>query len=342
MAASIELLRQADMVLNSCGRPVPPAGYRFVDLPRVLPYFQQLTTPPSPPFQGRLSNAADTRFLVRGVAVQTTLALRIRWPDGHFLSQNPSTVFNPIDSSYPMGLGGNMLAFPTERVLDPGARISIEASGSSPGTIKLAFWGVLRYLLKMSNGAPGSGPAACLVGYPSAPTGGGLATMPDPAAALAALPRIKCGPNQNIMAPEFRLGNQLTPETPDGYEDASFTFFSSPISVAVNGESYNNIVIVPGGDDVVIRNVTGFVSYTGTAAGIPTIQVRLPNGYSLTGGDLVPFNVIPAGAAVFPTMRIASGGRIIIDMANLNATGIGNIVTVVQFDGVKRRKGRAA
>jgi hypothetical protein len=34
----LELLTQADMVLDNCGRPVPPKGYRFVDLPRIIPF----------------------------------------------------------------------------------------------------------------------------------------------------------------------------------------------------------------------------------------------------------------------------------------------------------------
>lgn len=33
-----ELLTEADYVLDACGREVPPPGYRFVDLPRVIPF----------------------------------------------------------------------------------------------------------------------------------------------------------------------------------------------------------------------------------------------------------------------------------------------------------------
>ena len=34
----LELLTQADYVLNACGRPVPPPGFKFVDLPRIIPF----------------------------------------------------------------------------------------------------------------------------------------------------------------------------------------------------------------------------------------------------------------------------------------------------------------
>lgn len=36
----LELLERADYVLNACGRPVPPPGYKFVDLPRIIPFHQ--------------------------------------------------------------------------------------------------------------------------------------------------------------------------------------------------------------------------------------------------------------------------------------------------------------
>lgn len=41
----LELLSQADYVLNACGRPVPPKGYRFVDLPKMIPFHQTFQLP---------------------------------------------------------------------------------------------------------------------------------------------------------------------------------------------------------------------------------------------------------------------------------------------------------
>jgi len=42
----LELLTQADYVLNACGRPVPPKGYRFVDLPKILAYHHTAVAAP--------------------------------------------------------------------------------------------------------------------------------------------------------------------------------------------------------------------------------------------------------------------------------------------------------
>lgn len=42
----LELLTQADYVLNACGRPIPPKGYKFVDLPKIIPFHQTISTTP--------------------------------------------------------------------------------------------------------------------------------------------------------------------------------------------------------------------------------------------------------------------------------------------------------
>lgn len=340
----LELLREADMILNACGRAVPPPGYRFVDLPRVIPFWQDLAVPPETSFQARIANTSDTIFVCRGVAIDTSCFVRLRWPDGKFLNQLPST--GNGSNSFPMGQASSMLALDQERILQPDSRISVEFSGTTSGTCPISLWGVLRYLLKDTGDAPAKN-AACLIGYP-ARAGRGvpgvdpklIPTMVDPLEALAIMARLKCGANQNIMAPEFRLGNQCVLETPAGFEDESFTFYSNPITVPANGQSYNNVIIVPGSDDVVIKKLSAFVTYTGgLGSTIPTVALRLPNGYSVTGGDMIPMNLGPGGFPIFPTLRVGAGGRLIVDMADMQASGgSGASVTVLEFDGVKRRR----
>jgi len=242
-----------------------------------------------------------------------------------------------------------MIALDQEREIMPDDRISIEYSGTNTGITKIAFWGVLRYLIRE---ASSSDQAECLIGYPTTeqskkrakPDAAELVMMPDPVRRYAMMPRLQCGPNQNIMVPEFLLGNQATPETPAGFEDESFTFLSDSIAVTPNGRNYGFVVIVPGADDVVVKQIAGYVSYEGNVTlAIPTVAVRLPNGYSLTGGDMVPLNLLPGGAAVFPTLRLRAGDRVIVDVSNMlpNAS-TGLVFLVLQFDGVKRRKRVAA
>jgi hypothetical protein len=347
--ADLQLLREADMVLNTCGRLVPPAGYKFVDLPRVMNFFLNPPTGAGTPYQQRISNDADTLFICRGVGLVNSPSIRIRWPDGRFLSQNPIKLGN---NDSPQGRGPQMLALMQERFIQPGGRVSLEFSGVSGGLVEVAFWGVLRYMMFDRTGEAGGGAADCIVGYAAgartkkmAADAGQLLMMPDPVSGYAALPRIKCGPNQNLMAPEWMLGNQCTAETPADREDESFTFFSDPITVAANGQNFNNVVIVPGSDDVVIKNVLPFITVNSPLTfAIPTFALRLPNGYAVTGGDMVPTNLILGqGWPVFPTLRVRAGDRLILDFADMLASGdTGSTTTVLQFDCVKRRKKVAA
>lgn len=338
------------MVLDACGRFTPPPGFRYIDLPRVIPWFQDLAVAASggaavqTQNQVRIENTSDTVFICRGIATNNGLPLRVKWPDGRFFNQLAS--FGEV---FPASLGAAMIALNQERQILAGAKIAVELIGAPSGQlVKVSFWGVLRYMLRDTGQSAmnqlGQN-ASCLIGYPSrdsqakygADTASKLLMMPDPIRALGKLPRLICGPNQNIMAPEFLLGDQI-PLTPVGYEDESFTFFSQPFVVPVGGESYGNAIIVPGADDVVIKNIAPFVTYQGSAGGVPTMTIRLPNGYSVTGGDMVPLNLWPAGGAIFPSLRVEHGGRLIVDMADSQASGSPSITTVLQFDGVKRRK----
>jgi hypothetical protein len=269
--------------------------------------------------------------------------LRIRWPDGTYFAQNPSTPEG--DDSFPLGLGANMIALDQEREIMPAGRISIEYSGTTTGVTKISFWGMLRYLLKVTDS--GADASACLVGYPTAEQSkknlaadaGKLLMMPDPVEQIAAMPRVGCSPNQNIMAPEFLLGNQAGAETPLDREDETFTFFSPAISVAPGQNLLGTAVIVPGADDVVIKSISPYITYVGPLSfAIPTIALRLPNGYSVMGGDQMPTNLLPGGGPMFPTLRVRPGDRLIVDVGNMNPNNsAGALVVVLQFDGVKRK-----
>jgi len=49
----------------------------------------------------------------------------------------------------------------------------------------------------------------------------------------------------------------------------------------------------------------------------------------------------PGGAPIFPTLRVAHGGRLILDMADTQPSqNTGASSTILQFDGVKRRQKR--
>lgn len=356
MGTTLELLTQADYVLTPCGRPVPPKGFRFVDLPRVIPFHFDNTVgaQPGTPFNRTVSNTANTLFLTRGIVLSSGFRARLRWPSGRFISSN--MMFNFLEQASPQGVGATMLALTEEMPLDPDARISVQISGlnATNAACDLNLWGVLRYMLKVGDDTgegsrvSGNPAASCIVGYPAVAKNNdaGLDLIDNPVDVLKARPRYVCGPNQNIMVPEWALGNQCTPETPDGFQDEPFTFFSPVIAIAANDEVYSVPVIVPGGgEDIIVKSLKFFTTYQsdGGFFSVPTLQIRLPNGFSMTGGDMIPVaydqNFIPNvfELPVFPTLHLKTGMRLILDAADMLVTGSGTAFLKVQFVGVKRR-----
>jgi hypothetical protein len=90
---SIQILKDADMVLSPCGRPEPPPGYRWVDLPYCLT-FQATITPGFSPatILSKIENKARVPFLCRGISFsQSGPALPFRiWFNGRNLEQTVS------------------------------------------------------------------------------------------------------------------------------------------------------------------------------------------------------------------------------------------------------------
>jgi hypothetical protein len=313
----LELLTQADLTLNNCGRPIPPAGYRWVDLPRVIAVQKVLPTATAQ-FVFRVQNIARTVFLCRSVAINTvSCAYQIRWPNGRVLEG--AVARNPI------GTGQMMKAELPEVPLDPDGQISIALNstigGGAQETVTILFYGVVRYLLKATGNEP-----------------------PFTVMSLTQARRVRNGPNQNIMCPEWLLGEQCTPETPAGYYDEPFTLFADPVALAIGLASYDNAVQIPGDCEwfVIKRWSFDVVVDELVTAGQPVVGWRLPDGYSITGGDMVPALATAdqpvAEGPVFVSLPVRGGTRMFLDFADIDTAGVGNITTTVRFDGVKRRK----
>jgi hypothetical protein len=121
----LELLENADKILDACGRTVPPPGYKFVDLPYYIPLKATFTPGGPTPFQIRVKNNATTQFLCRGIIFECTAPIRVKWPTGRYLSQGPSW---PNSAGSPIGSGGNMIALNNEVPVESGANITVEVS----------------------------------------------------------------------------------------------------------------------------------------------------------------------------------------------------------------------
>ena len=431
---SIQLLKQADMVLSPCGRPLPPPGYRWIDLPYCLTWVYQqpqtlaMSTQTS---ASRIENKSRVPFFSRGVSVigagmgAGAVAFRIWWPNGRNLEQLVS------GANFAQSGAGLRTLMPEERV-DPTGKVTIEAQQPAVSA------GVLKVLNELSQGASFTNitqntiqiafvnsvpPAAAttiavnlvpvfvpnvgtvigtitvtvgndgvnalnwsevLTVWSATPAAVALATMalvgPDSVAGdlapgfspiyssviqtpiymyfwgilryllrgdgtepapyrpdVSRAPRIGAGSNQNIMAPEWRLGNQCSPETPPGYVDEPYTLYSNPIANPVGETTVGYPVEIPNDCEwLIIRNIQYNSVYDDTVdSGVAAIQIRLPSGYSLTNGDYLPADW---NGPIFPPLAASGGGRIILDVADFDATGTGNITTTVQFDCIKRIK----
>jgi len=255
----------------------------------------------------RIENKSRVPFLVRGLSVSGTVnPYRIWWSNGRNLEQL-------ISAGSFTGKGAGMRTLQPEVSIDPGGKIIIEA-GPGAGTAYFYFWGVLRFPLMAKGDEP-------------------EVYVPD----ISRSPRITGTQNQNIMAPEWLLGNQCTPETPPGFWDEPYTLYSAKIANPITTITVGVAVECPNDcDSFIVRNVQfNSVADAGVTGGVAAIQIRMPSGYSLTNGDYLPQDWT---GPLFPLLQVKGGGRILLDFGDMDATGAGNITTQVQFDGIKRRR----
>lgn len=336
-----------------CRRIVPqPAKWR--DLPRIIPFAQTFAATTAQ--TTRVSNASKVPFYCLGLAasaVPAGLFWRVKWPDGTYLSRDPfetSALGGPVFG--PIGAAGNMAAFPSPVVVQPGARIAVETSGAT-GDLALQFWGKLRYpddspnierareleLAKNVQTACVVGyPAGdgCLVGYPSRRANAGASSDPAAAAAAAWSNRFQC--NGNLLAPEFRLGNQCDTFTPDGFADECFSFVTEA-STLTPGQVVTGLnVVIPGLSDsvMVFRRWRVLTTWAASGDGVPAVGLRTPDGFSITGGDMIP--MLPWSWMPFPVFsEMRAGGRLVLDLSTFLAT-TGVMTFQIEFDCAKRVK----
>lgn len=329
-----------DLVWNDCGQLVPPPGYLFIDLFRVIPFLATYPANgegglPPQPFSQRVNNNAKTLFVCSAVMVDTQTPFRIKWPNGRYFSQTPKKSESNTGTNFPDGSAGNGLALNAEQMVPAGGRITVEISGSSSdsGTISLEFWGALRYMVKIED--CGEEASACIVGYPAKGRNGREQVqkflVDSPMEEYQKRPRYLCDA-ANIQANEVQLSNQC-----EDMLEENFTFFSETYTLDPNESSMNNAVIVPGADDLVLKEWRPIVSGTEGDTAEPTVAIRFPSGYSMTGGDLIPVTQL-YWCPVFPSIRVRAGDRIIIDVSNINGTNGDDPVSLkIEFSATKKR-----
>lgn len=325
----IRLLSECDRVLTSCGRPKMPKGTAWVDLPYKMTYQkflqgQTLAPAVSPVTTEERIVDAEVPFVVYGIsafgqpATPGSLYWRLRLPNGRFL-QSKNTAFTEAAD-----FGSWRVFFDQPVECEPGSKfyVTIDSLVNNPDTatgLSLVFEGALRYpIAGNAVGVPTQSPELC-----------------------AALKRYTQNPNQNMLAPEWRLGSQCYPETPAGFRDSQF-WYGTPaanlISVPWTGQIVPNVVFpIEATSDFVGRFLTFMVvSATGGATGTLAVRIRTDTGYEMTDGFTIASAI---SAPVFPGLRLNGGGALFIDYMVLDGAGAagGMLNVYALLGGVKRR-----
>lgn len=324
---NLELLSECDRVLNICGRPSLPqgAGIGYVDIPYGI-QFQKfvLGTGGGNAFPISTTNVevdtpvpfVFTSFQAFAPAGTTgKVNWRLRLPNGRFLHS----------ASTPGGLSRGSFRYTLQKPLEcsPKQFFQITFDGitdlvTNAAALTVLLEGVLRFPIR------------------------GADCVAETAEKIP--PRYPFGEKrQNIIAPEWRLGNQCHAETPDGYRDEPYTActpLSNLIAVSAAGGVVPNVVFgLDPSCDFVMRFFQPVVnsSSDGASTGTLAVQVRDDSGYSYTDGFLPVTQLY----TVFPEWWIRSQGKkaaLYIDYQAVDTTGTGNLLVQTLIGGVKRRR----
>ena len=300
---------------DSCGRLVPPEGYAFLDLFRVIP--ARLVQPAisegeplSAPVTRRVSNQAGTVFYALGLAGESGLSFSLRWPSGRSLSVRRSIQDSGIN--FPLGLSNRQWCFEVPVPMGPGDNFSIETPAGVGGSVDVQLWGYLRWLLTAEDAAAVN--CNCLVGYPvegKAINGASAAMLPG-VAQVQETPRYSCDPvGQNLMASASDLGNQCYPGEPA-------MFATDAVVLGPNEAASDLRVQVPFIGVAWLVGVRLRCVWTDWPEDLTSDifwALRMPDGYQLTGSDLVSNSAL-GHTPVMPSIPIRSGERMSFDVWN--------------------------
>ncbi len=313
-----ELLRQADIVLSRCGRPLSPPGTRIVAIPKRFKCWAVFAaTPTSLVSTVPASITGDTTWMFRAVSSLVNnpvgLAIQIQAPDGRFLFHDLADVRSVA------GYGSQRWPLTHPRACPPGSKVVVTFQDTTPAVgqaIPLLLEGSYFYHVK-------------------------VAGAPVAARNLAStLPRYIPGRDQNIMAPCWMWGEG--PSTPQGFEDKAFIYHSPVGAIDVGAATPKNLTLeiqTEYGSDFPLRQLFFNVTFE-TALGLPAVgkvlvKVRSSSGYILTD-DYVLTSIIN-GVPLPKDWNVKAGETLFFDLSLVDYSGTGNVFIQCFAKGVKRR-----
>ena len=315
----IQLLTQADFILDKCGRPRPPqAGLSLVYIPKGFGVNSYFTISPGTATQTITKEiTGDTTWCLREFQVLTSSAtavsLQVQLPNGRFLISNLQDVLQIG------GYGSYRYLFTKELECPPGSKIMVTFQDTNTGVaqpISIVFGGAHKYVLKS----------------------GALQICPVDEAAMQ-IPRMLAGPSQNILAPAWQQG--VGPPTPPGFRDEEFVYTTdaanptTAIPLAGPLNATQSIAIDSSSDFRCRRRLIAITADAGVTAGTVLAKFRTGSGYSLDDDYLDVASYI--NSAPMPIdWRIRAADTVYADLQLVDFVGSGNVYFQAYLEGVKR------
>ena len=315
------LLKQANFVLDSCGRQVPPPNTNYVDIPAHIGYTRFM--PPDAVGTediGGVMHKGRVPFMLRALTAQALprdtqgVYWRLRLPSGRYY-QNALT-----SHAMAFGFGSDRQSFTPAIEWKPGEKLYVDLdtrlAGPPPSsgyTVAMMFEGVYRFPIQ----------------------GSGLVANP----LVGNLARYFMGENQNILAPEFRFAPGCPSETPAGYRDEMFCYVTPTSNLLTAGDPVSNVATVIEPDsDFLIREIWPFINIVpNTGFGSVVVRMRRGDGYVLSS-NFLPANAIQG--PVFKELKIKARDALYYDAYVVD--GGGSAGSILQWGmylyGVKRRR----
>lgn len=316
------LLREADRVLNKCGRPVISGA---VAVPLYRGFLMPMVLSPNESRTFTKEITGDVNWTLRAISSSigaaravTGVRIQIQLPNGRFLiGSNGQEIgqFAWIGSwRYSMGEGAIEC--------EPGSKIQVTLTDTlglgGPLAVNLLFEGAYTFWLRGAGGGSNS-----------------LASE---------LPRYSGVVNENILAPCWVAGEG--PYTPVGFEDGRFTYSSidpetvdGKTAIALAGPLSATLKIdVDAGYDFFCRRVLVDVTRDDTAtAGVFLCRLRTGSGsaFTDTAFDIAQY----INGAEYPHDWLVRGDdSVYVDVSLADSAGSGNYYIQVHLEGARRRK----
>jgi hypothetical protein len=313
-----ESLRQHDIALSKCGRPLPPfPGVRVVPISKSWKAWATFNAPPATLVSTVPTTiSGDTTWMLRAISSYVTvpvgISLQFQFPDGKFLFHDVSDI-RAIG-----GFGSWRYPLTKERACPPGTKIIATFNDTTPATpqaVPLLLEGAYYYHV---------------------PDTGGSRTL----ALVSALPRYAPQVNQNILAPCWAFGEG--PQPPTGFKDdaGGFTYVSQIQPIDVGATTAKNQLIsiqTEGGSDMVVRNVYFKVTQDAGVTGANVmVKLRDSSGYAFTD-DYMLYGLLN-GVPFLKDWIVRATNTVFVDLSLVDYSGAGNVYVQVFLSGTKRRR----